>query len=98
MWYSYILEYKLRGLLDNVNSLLHYVHEYSQKNLYDKDKHDHLVNQILLHHPYLDPNYIGDIRCGTDIPMAKDTQTFNTSCFEHDFSLQIENAYLNDEQ
>jgi hypothetical protein len=49
------MEYKLRGLLDNVNSLLHYVQEYSQRNLYDEDKHNHLVDQILLQHPYLDP-------------------------------------------
>jgi hypothetical protein len=96
--HSYILECKLRGLLDNVDSLLHYVQEYSQRNLYDEDKHDHLVDQILLQHPYLDSNYIGDIRCKTDIPMAGDTQTFNISCFEHDFSLEMENAHLNDEQ
>jgi hypothetical protein len=69
MQYSYILEYKLRGLLDNVDSLLHYVQEYSQRNLYDDDKHDHLVDQILLQHPFLDPDYIGYIRCRTDIPM-----------------------------
>ena len=95
---SYILECKLRGLLDDVDSLLHYVQEYSQRNLYDEDKHGHLVDHILLQHPYLDPDYIGDIRCGTDIPMAEHTQTFNTSCFEHDFSLQMENAHLNNEQ
>jgi hypothetical protein len=60
--HSYILECKLRGLLDNVDSLFHYVQEYSQRNLYDEDKH------------------------------------FNISCFEHDFSLEMENAHLNDEQ
>ena len=97
-WHLYIMECKLRGLLDNVDSLLHYFQEYSQRNLYDEDKYDHLVDQILLQHPYLDPDYIGDIRCGTDIPMAEHTQTFNTSCFEHNFSLQMENAHLNDEQ
>jgi Cdc6-like AAA superfamily ATPase len=96
--HSYILECKLRGLLDNVDSLFHYVQEYSQRNLYDEDKHDHLVDQILLQHPYLDPDYIGDIRCGTNIPMADDMQTFNISCFKHDFSLEMENAHLNDEQ
>jgi Cdc6-like AAA superfamily ATPase len=30
--------------------------------------------------------------------MAEDTQTFNTSYFEHDFSLQMRNTHLNDEQ
>jgi type II secretory ATPase GspE/PulE/Tfp pilus assembly ATPase PilB-like protein len=34
----------------------------------------------------------------TDIPMAKDAQTFNISCFEHNFFFEIENAHLNNEQ
>ena len=77
--HSYILECKLRNLLDDINSLLHYVQEYFQRNLFHKDRHDRLVDQILLQHPYLDPNYTGDIRCKTDIPMTEDVQTFNIS-------------------
>jgi hypothetical protein len=53
--HSYILECKLHGLLDDVESLLHYVLEYSQRNLYDKDRYNHLVDQILLQYPYLYP-------------------------------------------
>lgn len=57
----YILECKLCGLFDDIGSLFHYVQEYSQTNLYDENKHDHLIDQILLQHPYLDPNYLWDI-------------------------------------
>jgi hypothetical protein len=94
--HSYILECKLRGLLDDIDSLLHYVQKYSQRNLYHKDRHDHLVDQILLQHPYLDPDYTGDIRCGIDIPMTEDAQTFNISCFN--ISFEMGNVHLNDEQ
>jgi hypothetical protein len=57
---SYILECKLRGLLNDIDSLFHYVQEYSQRNLYDIDKQDHLVDMILERHPYLDPDYVRD--------------------------------------
>jgi hypothetical protein len=30
--------------------------------------------------------------------MAEDAQSFNVSCFEHVFSVEMENAHLNDEQ
>jgi hypothetical protein len=55
------MECKLKRFLDDINVLQHYVEEYFKQNKYDALKMEHLFDNILQNHPYLDLYYIENL-------------------------------------
>jgi hypothetical protein len=55
------MECKLQRFLDDIDVLQHSVEKYFKQNLYDALKMEHLSNNILQNHPYLDLYYIENL-------------------------------------
>jgi hypothetical protein len=77
------MECKLPGFLHDIGVLKHYVEQYYKQNLYDALKMEHLFDNILQNHPYLNPYYIGDLSSVISNNMENTPTMINEKCYDN---------------